>query len=235
REIYEKERAHVLAPWSAWGASDPMVVTAAEGCHLWDGDGNKFLDFTSQLVNTNIGHQHPVVVKAIQDQAAELATINPAQGAAALVAAPAAAASRLWDGSDNKFLASTAQLVNTNIGHQHPVVVKAIQDQAAELATINPAHANAARAEAARLVAEVAPAGMNRVFFTNAGTEAVEHAVRMARRHTGRHKTLSAFRSYHGATTTSMNLTGDTRRWANDMGNTGAVHFHAPFLYRSQF
>lgn len=174
REVYEKERAHVLTPWSAWGSVDPMVVTSAQGCHLTDGDGNRFLDFTSQLVNTNIGHQHPVVVKAIQDQAAELCTINPA-------------------------------------------------------------HANAARAEAARLVAEVAPAGMNRVFFTNAGSEAVEHAVRMARRHTGRHKTLSAFRSYHGATTTSMNLTGDTRRWANDLGNTGAVHFHAPYLYRSQF
>lgn len=174
REIYTKERAHVLAPWTAWGKHDPMVVTKAEGCYLTDGDGNELLDFTSQLVNTNIGHQHPVVVKAIQDQAAELCTINPA-------------------------------------------------------------HANAARAEAARLIAEVAPEGMNRVFFTMAGTEAVEHAIRMARRHTGRHKTLSAFRSYHGATTTSMNLTGDTRRWANDIGNTGAVHFHAPFLYRSEF
>ena len=72
REVYDKERAHVLAPWSAWGARDPMVITAAEGCYLTDGDGNRLLDFTSQLVNTNIGHQHPVVVKAIQDQAAEL-------------------------------------------------------------------------------------------------------------------------------------------------------------------
>src|SRR5690606_3467261 len=75
REVYEKERAHVLTPWSAWGSTDPMVVTAAEGCYLTDGDDNRLLDFTSQLVNTNIGHQHPVVVKAIQDQAAELCTI----------------------------------------------------------------------------------------------------------------------------------------------------------------
>ena len=83
REVYDKERAHVLAPWSAWGARDPMVITAAEGCYLTDGDGNRLLDFTSQLVNTNIGHQHPVVVKAIQDQAAELCTINPAYANAA--------------------------------------------------------------------------------------------------------------------------------------------------------
>src|SRR5699024_11616597 len=76
---------------------------------------------------------------------------------------------------------------------------------------------------------------MNRVFFTNAGTEAVEHAVRMARRHTGRHKTLSAFRSYHGATTTSINLTGATPPWATAMGTTGPAHSHAPFRNRPQF
>jgi taurine--2-oxoglutarate transaminase len=73
------------------------------------------------------------------------------------------------------------------------------------------------------------------VFFTNGGADAVEHAVRMARLHTGRYKVLSRYRSYHGGTDTAVNLTGDPRRWPNDYGNSGVVHFHGPFLYRSVF
>jgi taurine--2-oxoglutarate transaminase len=76
---------------------------------------------------------------------------------------------------------------------------------------------------------------LNHVMFTNGGTEAIEHATRMARIHTGRPKLLAAYRSYHGATTTSMHLTGDHRRWATDTGAAGVVHFFGPFLYRSAF
>ncbi|MFA5711129.1 aspartate aminotransferase family protein, partial [Mycolicibacterium sp.] len=119
--------------------------------------------------------------------------------------------------------------------HQHPKVVAAIAEQAAKLCTIAPAHVNDARSEAARLIAERAPGDLNKVFFTNAGADAVEHAVRMARLHTGRHKVLSRYRSYHGGTDTAVNLTGDTRRWPNDNGTSGVVHFNGPFLYRSSF
>jgi taurine--2-oxoglutarate transaminase len=73
------------------------------------------------------------------------------------------------------------------------------------------------------------------VLFTTGGTEAIEHAVRMARLHTGRPKVLAAYRSYHGSTTTSIHLTGDPRRWASDTGAAGAVHFFGPSLYRSAF
>jgi taurine--2-oxoglutarate transaminase len=73
------------------------------------------------------------------------------------------------------------------------------------------------------------------VLFTTGGTEAIEHAVRMARLYTGRPKVLAAYRSYHGSTTTSIHLTGDPRRWASDTGMAGAVHFFGPFLYRSAF
>ena len=113
-----------------------------------------------------------------------------------------------------RYLDFSWQLVFTNIGHQHPTVVAAIQEQAAKLCTIAPQHANDARSEAARLVAEIAPDGLEHVFFTNGGAEAIEHAVRMARLHTGRIKVLSRYRSYHGGTNTAVNLTGDPRRWA---------------------
>jgi len=171
---YELDRAHVFHSWSAQAQINPMTITAADGAYVWDGDGNRLLDFSSQLVNVNIGHQHPKVVAAIQAQAATLCTIAPQ-------------------------------------------------------------HANAARSEAARLIAERTPGDLNKIFFTNGGADANEHAVRMARLHTGRYKVLARYRSYHGGTDTAINLTGDPRRWPNDYGNSGVVHFFGPFLYRSHF
>ncbi|MEU8525159.1 MULTISPECIES: aspartate aminotransferase family protein [Streptomyces] len=168
------DRAHVFHSWSAQGLIDPLAVAGAEGSYFWDYDGNRYLDFTSGLVYTNIGYQHPRVVAAIQEQAGKLATFAPA-------------------------------------------------------------FAVDVRSEAARLIAERTPGDLNKIFFTNGGAEAVENAVRMARLHTGRHKVLSAFRSYHGATSTAINLTGDPRRWASDTGSAGVVRFWAPFLYRSPF
>ena len=123
----------------------------------------------------------------------------------------------------------------TNVGHQHPKVVAAIKEQADRLCTLGPIWASDVRGEAAKMITDVAPEGLNHVLFTNAGTEAIEHATRMARIHTGRPKLLAAYRSYHGATTTSMHLTGDHRRWATDTGAAGAVHFFGPYLYRSEF
>ncbi len=136
---YELDRAHVFHSWSAQKQITPMTITAARGCYLWDGEGNRLLDFSSQLVNTNIGHQHPKVIAAVREQAAKLCTIAPQ-------------------------------------------------------------HVNAARSEAARLIAERTPGELNRIFFTNGGADANEHAVRMARLHTGRHKVLARYRSYHGGT-----------------------------------
>ncbi len=117
------------------------------------------------------------------------------------------------DYEGNRYLDFSSQLVNTNIGHQHPKVIAAIQEQAATLATIAPQHANAARSEAARLICELAPDSLNKVFFTNGGADANENAIRMARLHTGRRKVLSFYRSYHGNTGSAIVATGDPRRW----------------------
>ncbi|MCW2837013.1 MAG: tpa 2, partial [Marmoricola sp.] len=105
----------------------------------------------------------------------------------------------------------------------------------ARLCTIAPQHANAERSEAARLIADLAPGDLNKVFFTNGGADAIEHAVRMARLHTGRHKVLTTYRSYHGGTSVAVQMTGDPRRWPNDGGATGVVHFFGPDPYRSPF
>jgi taurine--2-oxoglutarate transaminase len=114
-------------------------------------------------------------------------------------------------------------------------LVKAIQDYAAKMCTIAPFHANDARSEAARLITELAPGDLDMVFFTNGGAEAAENAARLAKLHTGRHKILTTYRSYHGATAGAISLTGDPRRWPNEPAMSGAVKFWGPYPYRSAF
>ena len=173
KEVSHLDRTHVFHSWSAQAQISPLPVAGGEGSYFWDFDGNKYLDFSSQLVFTNIGHQHPRVIKAIQEQAALYTTVAPQ-------------------------------------------------------------HANEARGEAAQRITARAGAHHNKVFFTNGGADGIENAIRMARLHTNRHKVLSFYRSYHGNTTSAIASTGDPRRWPNEFA-FGHVHFFGPYLYRSPF
>ena len=168
------DRAHVFHSWSAQSLIAPLPIAGGSGATFWDNEGNRYLDFSSQLVNLNLGHQHPRLVDAVVRQAQQLCTVAPA-------------------------------------------------------------FANDVRSEAARLIAERAPGDLNKVFFTSGGAEANENAVRMARNHTGRHKVLTTYRSYHGATGTTIAMTGEPRRWNGEMGAHGIVHFFGPYTYRSAF
>src|SRR6476646_1653937 len=170
QRVRELDRAHVFHSWSAQALIDPLPIASAEGSYFTDYAGKRYLDFSSQLVNVNIGYSHPRLIAAIQEYAGRFTTISPA-------------------------------------------------------------FANDARSEAARLITELAPGDLNRVFFTNGGAEATENAMRMARLHTGRHKVLAAYRSYHGATAGSIAMTGDPRRWASEPGMPGVVRYWGPYLY----
>ncbi len=170
---HDLDRAHVFHSWSAQGALDPFVIAGALGSTVWDFEGNEYLDFSSQLVNMNIGHQHPKLIQAIKDQA-DIITM------------------------------------------------------------VAPPHANLARGEAAKRILSVAGTSFGRVFFTNGGADANENAIRMARLVTGRDKVLSAYRSYHGNTGAAIVATGDWRRMPNEYSR-GHVHFFGPFAYRSEF
>ena len=143
--------------------------------------------------------------------------------------------STFWDDQGKGYLDFSSQLVNLNLGHQHPDLVKAIQAQAGALATIQPAMASDVRGELARRVVEVAGGHFAKVFFTNGGADANENAIRMARLVTGKRKVLTMYRSYHGNTTTAITATGDPRRWANEPADPSVVHFFGPYLYRSAF
>lgn len=173
REVFDLDRTYVFHSWSAQGALNPLPIAAAEGSYFWDYDGNRYLDFSSQLVNVNIGHQHPKVIAAITEQAQRLATIAPQ-------------------------------------------------------------HANDVRGEAAKRIVNLAGDRHRMVFFTNGGADAVENAIRMARIHTHKHKVLSFYRSYHGNTGASIQATGDPRRWPNEYASQH-VHFFGPYPYRSPF
>jgi len=161
-EIVSLCRRHTIYEWSPQSKADPIPVARAEGVYFYTPEGKRYLDFNSQLMCSNVGHSHPKVVKAIQEQAAVLAYVNP-------------------------FLASEP------------------------------------RARLGAKLAELAPGDISTFFFTNGGAEANENAIRVARVATGRHKVLARYRSYHGGTAGAISLTGDPRRWAAEPGLPGIV------------
>jgi taurine---2-oxoglutarate transaminase len=157
-----------------------------------------------------------------------------AQGALSQVVIDRAEGSWLYSGQ-RRILDFSSGLINVNLGHGHPKVVKAIQEQAAKLCYVTPSFGEENRAELARLLAEVTPGDLTKTLFTTGGSEANEHALRIARMYTGRHKVLTQWRSFHGQTQGAMSLGGDNRRWANEPGITGIVRFLNPDPYRSVF
>jgi taurine---2-oxoglutarate transaminase len=161
-EIVALCRKHSIFEWSIQPKVDPIPVARAKGVYFWTPEGKRYLDFNSQLMCTNIGHGHPKVVKAIQQQAELLCYANP-------------------------FLATEP------------------------------------RARLGAKLAEITPGDLDTFFFTNGGAEAVENAIRVARMVTGRHKILVRYRSYHGGTAGALTLTGDPRRWASEPGIPGVV------------
>src|SRR5436190_8101784 len=137
-----------------------------------------------------------------------------------------------WDFSGKRYLDFASQLVNLALGHQHPKLVAAIQEQAGRLCTIAPSLANDKRSELARLVSEVMPGDLDHTFFTHGGAEANENAIKLARWVTGRDKIGVRYRSYHGATAAAITATGDPRRWFAEPGVPGFVRMFDPYTYR---
>ena len=173
-EVAELNRRYTFFDWSRQSAVNPLSIERAEGIYLYDFDGKRYMDFNAQLMNVNIGYQHPKVIQAIKDQAERLCYVSP------------------------------------------------------RMATLP-------RGELGRLLSEVTPGDLSKSFFTLGGTEATDHAIKIARAVTGRQKIVSRYRSYHGSTFGAMSLTGEPRRWANEPGIPGIVRVLDPFRYRCSF
>ncbi len=172
--VLEDDRRYLLHSWSAQKSRRPIVIAGGQGAMFWDAEGRRYLDFASQLVNVNLGFGHPRVVRAIQEQAAEVCYVAPE-------------------------------------------------------------FASGPRSALARAVAEVTPGDLNRVFFTTGGATANEAAIRMARLATGRQKVITRRRSYHGATAGALSVSGDPRRRGAEPGVWGTVVAEDPFCYRCPF
>jgi len=173
-EIVKLNREFVFFSWAVQSAVDPISVVRADGVYFWDADGKRYIDFASQLMNVNIGHQHPKVVQAIQEQAARLCYVYPGM-------------------------------------------------------------ATEPKGRLAEMLAGVTPGNLRKTFFCLSGAEANENAIKIARAYTGRRKIIARYRSYHGATHGAIALTGDPRRNPAEPTMPGVVHVFDPHCYRCHF
>ena len=141
----------------------------------------------------------------------------------------------MYTPSGERIIDFNSQLMCVNIGHGHPKVREAMKAQVDKLTYVYPGTATAVRARLGKLLSEITPGHLNTFFFTLGGAEANENAIKAARLYTGRHKILARYRSYHGATNATMQLTGDPRRLANEPGMPGVVHVMDPRPYDYSF
>ena len=175
-EILPLSKEHVFYTWSAQARVNPIAVKRARGVYFWDINDKRYLDFNSMTMCVNVGHGDERIIKAMQEQVAELPYAAPG--------------------------------MTTKI-----------------------------RAIASKAVADITPhQALTKVLFTLGGADANENAIKLARGYTGRHKILTRYRSYHGATMGAMAATGDPRRqvW-EPLTMPGVIHFLDPYRYRSTF
>jgi taurine---2-oxoglutarate transaminase len=166
-EIIALTKKHTIFEYAAQGAVDPIPVARAKGVYFWTPEGKRFIDFNSQLMCVNIGHGEPRVLKAIQEQAANLTYVTPGM-------------------------------------------------------------ATEPRARLGAKLAQITPGDIDVFFFTNGGAEANENAFKIARAYTGRQKIMARYRSYHGGTAAAIAATGEPRGWSQ-AALPGFVHVLDPY------
>jgi taurine--2-oxoglutarate transaminase len=172
QEILKNNLDYTFFSWSKQAGLNPIPVKTAKGVYFYDYDGKKYIDFSSQLMNANVGHGHPKVIEAIKNQAGELPFITCSMA--------------------------------TNV-----------------------------RGELGKKLAQITPGSLKKTLFTLGGADAIENAMKMARLYTGRHKIITHYRSYHGATYGAVSAGGDPRKFPFDsQGVPNIVHVENPYFYR---
>jgi len=159
-----------------------------------------------------------------------------AQGKVAPIPVKTAKGVYFWDVDGKRYLDFNSMTMCVNIGHGDERVINAIIEQARALPYAGPPMTTRPRALLGKLLAEITPGNLDHFLFTLGGADANENAVKLGRAYTGKHKILTRYRSYHGATAGAMALTGDPRRvaWEPNL-MPGVVHFLDPYRYRSTF
>jgi taurine---2-oxoglutarate transaminase len=171
-EILHDNQEYTLFSWSKQKGTNPIAVKYGEGVYLYDYDGKRYIDFSSGLMNVNIGH------------------------------------------GDQRITAA---------------VVKQMQ----EVSYVTPSCVTKVRGELGKKLAEICPGDLNKAFFTLCGASSIENAIKLARLYTGRHKILTRYQSYHGATIGAISASGDPRRIPVDVQQApNFVHFDLSYAYR---
>ena len=171
-EILRNSLEYTLFSWSAQKGLNPISIDRADGVYLFDRDGKRYIDFSSQLMNVNIGHGNPRIREAVCKQMDEVSYVYPGM----------------------------------------------ITEQRSRLGA---------------KLAEIAPGSLKKTFFTCSGADAVENSIKLARLYTGRHKIVTRYRSYHGATYGAISAGGDPRKLQVDRdAMPGVVHVEDPYCYR---
>lgn len=174
-EIIQNNLDFTLFSWSKQKGIDPIAVERAEGVYLYDYDGKRYIDFSSGLMNVNIGHGNQRVTDAVVKQMQQVAYVTPS------------------------------------------CVTKV-------------------RGELGKKLAEICPGDLNRAFFTLCGATSIENAIKLARLYTGRHKILTRYQSYHGASYGAISAGGDPRKLPMDSQQApNFVHFDLPYKYRWEY
>ena len=137
-----------------------------------------------------------------------------------------------YDYDGNRYTDMSSQLVNSNLGFGNRDIIEAIKEQSEKYCFISPAYGAEPRAKLAEMIINLMPDTFGKVFFTNAGADANENAIKIARMYTGRKKVMSRYRSYHGSSFGAGNLTGEPRRYPLEPGIPGFVKFFDPYIYR---
>lgn len=137
-----------------------------------------------------------------------------------------------YDYDENRYTDMSSQLVNSNLGFGNRDIIEAIKEQSEKYCFISPAYGAEPRAKLAEMIINLMPDTFGKVFFTNAGADANENAIKIARMYTGRKKVMSRYRSYHGSSFGAGNLTGEPRRYPLEPGIPGFVKFFDPYIYR---
>ncbi|WP_303311216.1 aminotransferase class III-fold pyridoxal phosphate-dependent enzyme [Hymenobacter sp. BT730] len=172
QKILQDNLDYTLFSWSKQAGLNPINAERAEGVYVYDRDGKRYLDFSSQLMNVNIGHGNQKVTEAVAAQMQELSYVYPG------------------------------------------MITKA-------------------RGDLGKKLAEITPPNLTKAFFTLGGAESIENAIKLARVYTGRHKIVSLYLSFHGASYGAISAGGDPRKLAVDsQAMPGVVHVENPYFYR---
>ncbi len=174
-EIIQDNQDYTLFSWSKQKGTNPIAVKYGEGVYLYDYDGKRYLDFSSGLMNVNIGHGDQRITEAVVKQMQEVSYVTPS------------------------------------------CVTKV-------------------RGELGKKLAQICPGDLNRAFFTLCGATSIDNAIKLARLYTGRHKIVTRYQSYHGASIGTISASGDPRRLPVDAQQAPAfVHFDLPYAYRYEY